>query len=162
MARIHLRAVDLFLRADADTAKDLVGQESFAVVLSDDVIAAETPCLRQLLDIHEFFGAPVLAVSDTLLMVPHVQTTCIVVRAAKTPRNAVNRALTLLSATHVRPAGIVLNRLPRRRGAGYYYYYASHGYGDGGTYGRSYGRDRGPTPARIATGNGADGEDGEA
>jgi UTP--glucose-1-phosphate uridylyltransferase len=45
-------------------AKDLVGQESFAVVLSDDVIAAEIPCLRQLLDIHEFFGAPVLAVME--------------------------------------------------------------------------------------------------
>src|ERR1700682_2041207 len=37
-------------------AKELVGQESFAVVLSDDVIDAETPCLRQLLDITEFFG----------------------------------------------------------------------------------------------------------
>jgi UTP--glucose-1-phosphate uridylyltransferase len=34
------------------------------VVLSDDVIAAETPCLRQLLDIHEFFAAPVLAVME--------------------------------------------------------------------------------------------------
>ena len=45
-------------------AKDLVGQESFAVVLSDDVIDAETPCLRQLLDIHEFFAAPVLAVME--------------------------------------------------------------------------------------------------
>ena len=64
-------------------------------------------------------------------MVPFVQTTCIVVRAAKTPRNAINRALTLLAATNVRPAGLVLNRLPRSRGAGYYYYYASHGYGDG-------------------------------
>ena len=45
-------------------AKDLVGQESFAVVLSDDVIDAEIPCLRQLLDIHEFFTAPVLAVME--------------------------------------------------------------------------------------------------
>src|SRR5260370_29115918 len=45
-------------------AKELVGQESFAVVLSDDVIASETPCLRQLLDIHEFFAAPVLAVME--------------------------------------------------------------------------------------------------
>jgi UTP--glucose-1-phosphate uridylyltransferase len=33
-------------------------------VLSDDVIAAETPCLRQLLDIYEFFAAPVLAVME--------------------------------------------------------------------------------------------------
>src|SRR5207247_4865544 len=32
--------------------------------LSDDVIDAEIPCLRQLLDIHEFFSAPVLAVME--------------------------------------------------------------------------------------------------
>jgi UTP--glucose-1-phosphate uridylyltransferase len=31
------------------------------VVLSDDVIEAEIPCLRQLLDVYEYFGAPVLA-----------------------------------------------------------------------------------------------------
>ena len=75
--------------------------------------------------------APILAVSDTLLMTPHVQSVCLVVRAAKTARNAVQRALTLLGAAGSRPAGVVLNRLPRRRGAGYYYYYASHGYGKG-------------------------------
>jgi UTP--glucose-1-phosphate uridylyltransferase len=45
-------------------ARDLVGAEPFAVVLSDDVIDAEIPCLRQLLDIHEFFSAPVLAVME--------------------------------------------------------------------------------------------------
>jgi UTP--glucose-1-phosphate uridylyltransferase len=45
-------------------AKELVGPEPFAVVLSDDVIEAETPCLRQLLDVHEFFSAPVLAVME--------------------------------------------------------------------------------------------------
>src|SRR6266568_7853358 len=45
-------------------AMDLVGNEPFAVVLADDVIEAETPCLRQLLDIHSFFGAPVLAVME--------------------------------------------------------------------------------------------------
>ena len=60
------------------------------------------------------------------------------------------------NVSRVRPAGLVLNRLPRRRGAGYYYYYASHGYGDGRTYGRSYGRDRGPSAAIVASGNGAD------
>jgi len=48
-------------------AQDLVGPEPFAVVLADDVIEAETPCIRQLLDIYEFFGAPVLAVME----VPH-------------------------------------------------------------------------------------------
>jgi UTP--glucose-1-phosphate uridylyltransferase len=45
-------------------AKELVGPEPFAVVLSDDVIDAETPCLRQLLAVHEFFSAPVLAVME--------------------------------------------------------------------------------------------------
>src|ERR1041385_7672263 len=44
--------------------RELVGHEPFAVVLSDDVIDAEIPCLRQLLDIHEFFSAPVLAVME--------------------------------------------------------------------------------------------------
>src|SRR5229473_5100177 len=45
-------------------ARELVGPEPFAVVLADDVIDAETPCIRQLLDIYEFFGAPVLAVME--------------------------------------------------------------------------------------------------
>jgi capsular exopolysaccharide synthesis family protein len=81
-------------------------------------------------------SAPILAVSDTLLMTPLVQTVCVVVRSNKTPRNAVQRALGMLSGAGGRPAGIILNRLPKRRGAGYYYYYASPGYGKGeGAYG---------------------------
>ncbi len=50
-------------------ARALVGAEPFAVVLSDDVIEAEIPCLRQLLDVYEFFAAPVVA----LMEVPHDQ-----------------------------------------------------------------------------------------
>ncbi|HEY4088794.1 MAG TPA: UTP--glucose-1-phosphate uridylyltransferase GalU [Bryobacteraceae bacterium] len=45
-------------------AKEMVGGEPFATVLADDVIDAETPCIRQLLDIYEFFSAPVLAVME--------------------------------------------------------------------------------------------------
>src|ERR1700677_63571 len=45
-------------------AMELVGEEPFAVVLADDVIDAETPCLRQLLDVYEFFCSPVLAVME--------------------------------------------------------------------------------------------------
>ena len=85
-------------------------------------------------------SAPVLAVSDTLLMTPYIQTICLVLRAAKTPRNAVRRALSLVIGAGGRPAGLILNRLPHRRGTGYYYYYASHGYGAGeGSYGGRYG-----------------------
>jgi capsular exopolysaccharide synthesis family protein len=99
-------------------------------------------------------SAPILAVSDTLLMMPHVQTVCIVVRAAKTPRLAVHRAITLLAKSGIRPAGLVLNRLRRSRGVGYYYYYASHGYGkEEGAYSRGYSYHRRSKPDHE--GNGA-------
>jgi capsular exopolysaccharide synthesis family protein len=101
-------------------------------------------------------SAPILAVSDTLLMTPYAQTVCIVVRAAKTPRPAVRRAIILLAKSGIRPAGLVLNRLRRSRGVGYYYYYASHGYGDGeGAYSRSYTRSYGTRPKSDHEGNGA-------
>jgi len=45
-------------------AHELVGDEPFAVVLADDLIESETPCLRQLLDVFTFFNAPVLAVME--------------------------------------------------------------------------------------------------
>src|SRR5205814_7221551 len=78
-------------------------------------------------------------VSDELFMAPYVQTICSIIRARKTPRPAIQRALSLIAGTGTRPAGLVLNRLPRTRGAGYYYYYASPGYGKGeGSYSSSY------------------------
>jgi succinoglycan biosynthesis transport protein ExoP len=84
-------------------------------------------------------SAPVLAVSDTLLMTPYVQSVCMVVRARRTARNAVQRAILLLAGSGTRPAGVILNRLPRNRGTDYYYYYASHGYGAGeGSYSGGY------------------------
>ena len=42
--------------------KDLVGDETFAVILGDDVIDATPPALRQMIDVHERVGGPVLAV----------------------------------------------------------------------------------------------------
>ena len=45
-------------------AKELVGHEPFSVILSDDVIDAEVPCLRQLLDVYEFYGASVVALME--------------------------------------------------------------------------------------------------
>ena len=43
-------------------AQPLVGQEPFAVFLGDDVVASQTPCMRQLLDAFERYGGPVIAV----------------------------------------------------------------------------------------------------
>jgi UTP--glucose-1-phosphate uridylyltransferase len=42
-------------------AKDLVGDEPFAVVLPDDVIDAEVPCLKQMIDVFAERGGSVLA-----------------------------------------------------------------------------------------------------
>jgi UTP--glucose-1-phosphate uridylyltransferase len=43
-------------------ARSLVGEEPFAVFLCDDVVASETPCIRQLLDVFERYGGPTIAV----------------------------------------------------------------------------------------------------
>src|SRR6202161_3443565 len=45
-------------------AKELVGNEPFSVVVSDDVIDSEIPCIRQLLDVYEFYGASVVALME--------------------------------------------------------------------------------------------------
>jgi UTP--glucose-1-phosphate uridylyltransferase len=42
-------------------AKDFVGNEPFAVLLADDVVDAEKPCLQQLIDVYEKYEAPVMA-----------------------------------------------------------------------------------------------------
>jgi UTP--glucose-1-phosphate uridylyltransferase len=47
------------------TAKDLVGSEPFAVLLGDDIIDSEVPCLKQMIEVYERYdGAPVLAVQE--------------------------------------------------------------------------------------------------
>jgi UTP--glucose-1-phosphate uridylyltransferase len=42
-------------------AKDLVGNEPFAVLLADDVVDAETPCLKQMIDVFEETQCSVIA-----------------------------------------------------------------------------------------------------
>jgi UTP--glucose-1-phosphate uridylyltransferase len=43
-------------------ARELVGQEPFAVILADDVIDADPPALKQMISVFEKVGGPVLAV----------------------------------------------------------------------------------------------------
>ncbi len=52
------------------TAKDAVGGEPFAVVLPDDVILADEPCLKQMRRVFEETGRPVIA----LMEVTHEET----------------------------------------------------------------------------------------
>lgn len=43
---------------------ELVGHEPFVVVLADDVINADPPCIQQLINVQQEFDAPVLAVME--------------------------------------------------------------------------------------------------
>ena len=43
-------------------AKNLIGDEPFAVILGDDVIDASPPALKQMIDVYERVGGPVIAV----------------------------------------------------------------------------------------------------
>jgi capsular exopolysaccharide synthesis family protein len=75
---------------------------------------------------------PINAVSDTLLIVPHVQAVCMVVRAKTTPKGAVERALHMLQRAQVRPVGVVFNCFATDWKSAYSmpkYYYADHKYG---------------------------------
>jgi len=93
-------------------------------------------------------SAPIHAVSDTLLILERVQTACLVIRARKTPRNAVRRAIQLLKHSGAPLSGVILNMLPRGNRNGYYYDcyydYNYHGY-----YGEKKNRKAKP-PAGVA------------
>jgi UTP--glucose-1-phosphate uridylyltransferase len=45
-------------------AKHLVGDEAFAVMLGDDIIDSDVPCMRQMIEVHERYGGPVIAVQQ--------------------------------------------------------------------------------------------------
>ena len=77
--------------------------------------------------------APVLAVSDSLLIAPHVDVTCLVLRSFRTPRKTFMRAIKALDDIRCRPVGVVFNFMPT--GAGSYYYYSGKYHGDYGTKG---------------------------
>jgi len=46
------------------SAKDLVGDEPFAVILPDDLIQSRKPCLKQLIEVYEETAGNVVAVMD--------------------------------------------------------------------------------------------------
>jgi UTP--glucose-1-phosphate uridylyltransferase len=45
-------------------AKDLVGDEPFAVMLGDDIIDSAVPCMKQMIAVHDEHGGPVIAVQQ--------------------------------------------------------------------------------------------------
>jgi len=51
-------------------AKDLIGHEPFAVILPDDVVIADRPCIGQLIHVYQQHHGSVVAVTE----VPHEET----------------------------------------------------------------------------------------
>ena len=45
-------------------ARDLVGRESFAVMLGDDIVDADEPCIGQMIRLYEERGNPVIALQE--------------------------------------------------------------------------------------------------
>jgi UTP--glucose-1-phosphate uridylyltransferase len=43
-------------------AKSFIGNEPFAVLLGDDIVLSETPCLKQIINVFEKYNSPVIAV----------------------------------------------------------------------------------------------------
>ncbi|MEH7245892.1 UTP--glucose-1-phosphate uridylyltransferase GalU [Neobacillus niacini] len=43
-------------------AKSVIGDEPFAVLLGDDIVMSETPCLKQIIDVFEYYNSSVVAV----------------------------------------------------------------------------------------------------
>jgi len=96
-------------------------------------------------------SAPVLPVSDTLLLVEHAQSVCLVTQAGKTPRSSILRASKMLAEAGAKPAGLLLNQLVPRPGLGQYPY--GRKYGSRGNYVPRYGSPRAlplPEPANGA------------
>jgi capsular exopolysaccharide synthesis family protein len=73
-------------------------------------------------------SAPINAVSDTLSMIGAVQYVCLVVRPGRTPKKAIARACDLVEKAGGKMAGLLLNRVNFKIGAGPSYYYYGEKY----------------------------------
>ncbi len=109
----------------------------------------DSPHLTELFEEMKFYfdlividSAPVIPVSDVMVLLPEVEGTLMVVKAGATPREVVKRALELVQNSGGKILGVVMNNL-----AGvlpYYYNYTYYGYHYG------YGGKREKTTAKSA------------
>ena len=45
-------------------AKSFIGNEPFAVLLGDDIVMSDTPCLKQIINVFEYCNSSVVAVQS--------------------------------------------------------------------------------------------------
>jgi capsular exopolysaccharide synthesis family protein len=97
-------------------ATELLGRSDFGALLAQ---------AGKLFDRIVIDTAPINVVSDTLLLVEHAQSVCLVVNAGSTARKAALRAAAALTSAGHRPSGVILNRITTQGDAGYYYTYGA-------------------------------------
>jgi non-specific protein-tyrosine kinase len=82
--------------------------------------------LEQETDVLVFDSPPVLAVTDAAVLAKQVDGVLLVLDAGQTREQAAKRALEELAKVGAPILGVVLNKVPLRRGRGYGYYYYYH------------------------------------
>tara|TARA_B100001093_G_scaffold518267_1_gene602530 strand:+ start:222 stop:2138 length:1917 start_codon:yes stop_codon:yes gene_type:complete len=96
------------------------------VLPNNDLIVKLITVLAERYDRIIIDTAPVLAVSDTLIIAKHVDAICLVFRMWKTPAKALRRAISRLENNGTAVTGIVANSMPEKRALGQYNYYQSY------------------------------------
>jgi exopolysaccharide transport family protein len=104
------------------TPKDLFGSVAMDRLIDE---------LRQRFDYVLLDTAPVIPVSDTRMLAPKADVVVFLARWRKTPRKAIDNALTLLTSVGADVAGVALTLVDVRS-------QAKHGYGDAGYYYNHY------------------------
>jgi Mrp family chromosome partitioning ATPase len=83
--------------------------------------------LRGEADVVIFDTPPCLAVSDSAVLASRVDGVLLVLQAGKTRREAAVRAKEALEQVGAKILGVVITKIPAKKGSyGYYYYYPSY------------------------------------
>ena len=96
-------------------------------LLGSRKMAALIVRLRESYDLVLIDTPPLLAVSDALVLAPNLDGAILVVRAGKTPREALSQAREKLDSHKIKGTGVIINQV-RVRDLGYYHMDKRYGY----------------------------------
>ena len=102
----------------ATNPAELLARPEFGILIAE---------LEEQFDCIIIDSAPVLPVCDTLLLVPHAESVCVVIQAGKTPRKAILRAKKLLVEAGASIGGLVMNMLSPKSDPDHYVYRQKYG-----------------------------------
>lgn len=94
-------------------------------LLNSETFRRTVAKVRELFDVVVVDTAPLLPVADGSQIAAHAEATVLVVRASRTTREQITRAVETLKNVGVTPVGVVLSMAPHR-GSGYSYYYEEY------------------------------------